>query len=112
MTLAKTFTKEYELLREYQSLYKIKYSRPIEINRYKEKWAASSLIEDYGYDTVLSTLEYYFRTEKDNHPLVWFYSNFDLLNQRRLDKERDDRIRAERREQTRKIVLEYKNGLS
>ena len=112
MTLAKTFTKEYELIREYQSLYSKKYSRPIEVNRYKEKWAASSLLEDYGYETVSSTLEYYFRTEKDGHPLTWFYSNFDLLNQRRLDKERDDIIRAERRARTRKIVEEYKNGLS
>jgi len=109
--LAKTFTKEYELIRQYQSLYNQRYSRPIEINRYKEKWAVSSLLEDFGYDDVEKTLDYYFKLDKDGHPLSWFFSNFTIIRQRRLDKEMDDIIRAERRARTQKIVEEYKNGL-
>jgi predicted hydrolase (HD superfamily) len=110
--LAKTFTKEYELIRHYQSLYVKRYNRPIEINRYKEKWAVSSLIEDFGYEEVEKTLEYYFKLDKDGHPLSWFFSNFSIIKQRRLDKEMDDIIRADRRAKTQKIVEEYRNGLS
>lgn len=110
--MAKSFTKEYELIKHYQSLYNQKYNRPIEVNRYKEKWAVSSLIEDFGYEDVLKTLDYYFRLDKDNHPLSWFYSNFVMINQRRLEKEMDDIIRAERRARTEKIVREYRDGLS
>lgn len=110
--MAKSFNKEYELLSRYQVLYIQRYNRPMEINKYKEKWAVSSLIDDFGYESVSKTLNYYFKLDKDNHPLSWFFSNFSMINQRRLDKEMDDTIRAERRAMTEKIVREYRNGLS
>lgn len=110
--MAKTFTNEYRIVAIYQDLYSQKYNRPIQINRYKEKWAIQSLLEDFGFDTVEATLTYYFKTMKDGHPLSWFYSNFELLNNNRLSQINDDMIRAERRARTQKIVEEYKNGLS
>ena len=110
--MAKSFTKAFELIATYQSLYQQKYNRPIQVNKYKEKWAASDLIEDFGFETVTNTLVYYFKTSKDNHPITWFYNNFDTLNDNRIAQEKDDILRAERRKQTQQIVMEYRNGVS
>jgi len=110
--LARTFTKEYGVIATYQSLYESKYNRPIQVNKYKEKWAVQSLIDDFGYESVVETLNFYFKVSKDGHPLSWFYSNFDMLNNARLNKEQDDRIRAERRKKTIEMVMERNNGVS
>lgn len=110
--MANNFNQEYRIIAMYQDMYQERYNRPIQINKYKEKWAVQSLIEDYKIETVIETLKFYFRTNKDNHPLSWFYSNFDTLNNNRIAQANDDILRAERRRLTEQIVMEYKNGVS
>ena len=110
--MANQFTKEYGIIDLYKTLYSEKYGREIDINKYKEKWAVQSLVQDFGYDTVVNTITYYFKLVKDGHPLSWFYSNFDTLNNARISKEQDDRIRADRRKKTMELIMEHNNGVS
>lgn len=98
------------LLGTYGKLYESKYGKKAVVNKYKEKWAAASLIEDFGEDDVVETLNYYFKTSKDNHPLNWFYNNFDSLFSANKDYKRDIELRQQRRLETAKIRQEFLNG--
>lgn len=98
------------LLNNYAKLYQLKYDKKPTLNKYKEKWGASSLIEDFGIDEVDRVLNYYFKLQKDKHPLVWFYSNFESLLNALNNTERDNKLRAERRIELAKIRKEFLNG--
>lgn len=100
----------YIVLSEYSTLYEKKYKVKPNLNKYKEKWAIASLIEDYGSDTVFKMLEYYFVLSKEGHPLVWFYNNFDQLVKANKENEQDAKNRAERRAETARLRQEYLNG--
>lgn len=99
-------------IQHYIKLYEDRYKvRPI-VNKHKEKWAMKSLIEDFGAEEIKKTLDYYFICSKDNHPLNWFYNNYESLNQSMNNLERDKKLREERRAETMKIRQEYINGIS
>lgn len=102
----------YSLLSEYAQLYWERYSQPPIINKYKEKWGMSSLVEDFGRDGVSKTLIYYFKTNREGHSLPWFYNNFSSIHLSRLASEKDDKIRAAARTKTRQLRAEYLNGIS
>jgi hypothetical protein len=108
---SKSFKLEFAVIGRYEAMYLEKYGGKVEINKYKEKWAVSSLIEDFGYDTVLQCLEYYFKTDKDGHPLSYFFFNFEQLKSIMSEKMRDDELRAERRRKTQELAREYLNGV-
>jgi hypothetical protein len=108
---SKTFKLEFAVISKYQSLYSQKYGHEITVNKYKEKWAVSSLIDDFGYDTVCQCLEYYFKTSKEGHPLSYFFFNFEQIKSMMGDQERDDQLRAERRRKTAELVKEYLDGV-
>ena len=108
---SKTFKLEYSLITRYQQLFEQKYGRQPVVNKYKEKWAANSLIEDFGYDTVIECLEYYFKTPKDGHPISYFFFNFDQLQDTLESNKRDDALREERRRKTQELVKELFNGI-
>lgn len=101
----------YSLLSKYSSLYKEKYNSAPIVNKHKEKWAMKSLIEDFGVLDVTKVLEYYFsHLDKDKHPLSWFYNNFDTILKRKMDAEKDEMFRMQRRIEMEKIRQEYLNG--
>jgi len=108
---SKSFKAEYALIEKYKKLYSEKYGSVPNINKYKEKWAASSLIEDYGQEHVFDCLEFYFRTAKIEHPISWLFFNFDQLSDSMLSQRRDEQLRAERQKRTRIIAKEYLNGI-
>lgn len=101
----------FALISDYICLYKNRYSVAPLVNKYKEKWAMISLIEDFGVEDVSETLEYYFKTTKDRHPLSYFYNNFSSIHSSRLSTEKDNRIRTEQRKMTQKLRAEYLNGI-
>ena len=103
-------TAAYALLSYYAKLYKDRYGVSPTINKYKEKWAASSILEDYGKETSHKVLEYYFKMQKEGHPLNWFYNNFDVLLDRINESEKDQQLRKERRAQTALLRQEWLNG--
>jgi predicted AAA+ superfamily ATPase len=100
----------YIFLNNYTKLYEKKYNIKPNINKYKEKWAAVSIIEDYQLDQIDKALEYYFTLQKEGHPLAWFYNNVDTIISTLKEKERDERLRLERRKETAKLRKEYLNG--
>lgn len=108
---SRSFKTEYAFLDMYKKLYAERYQNVPMINKYKEKWIVSSLIEDYGRDHIFECLEFYFKTGKPDHPLSWFFSNFDKLSNGMISQARDEQLRAERRQMTREIAKEYMNGV-
>lgn len=102
----------YTALQYYSKLFENRYNIRPAINKHKEKWGMKSLIEDFGVDSVKETLDYYFICSKDNHPLNWFYNNYDTLNQSMLAQKKDRELREQRRLETMKIRQEYINGIS
>ena len=101
----------YSLLSEYSRLYEFKYKQSPIVNKYKEKWGMSSLVDDFGREGVGKTLTYYFKINREGHSLSWFYNNFSTLHLSRLNAEKDDRIRAAARAKTRQLRAEYLDGL-
>lgn len=112
MAASKNDKLSYSLLSEYIGLYRDKYNKAPVINKYKEKWAMQSLIDDFGAEEVESSLSYYFKLPKENHPLTWFFNNFATIHIARLNAEKDAKIRAAARQKTYELRAEYLNGLS
>lgn len=108
----KNNTDAYALLSEYIGMHRDKYKVSPVVNKYKEKWAMQSLIDDFGVEDISKTLSYYFKLTKDGHPLSWFFNNFSSIHTSRLNSERDAKIRAAAREKTQQLRAEYLNGLS
>jgi hypothetical protein len=102
----------YTLLSSYISLYRDKYGNSPIINKYKEKWAMASLIEDFGITNIQNGLEYYFKLNKEGHSIGWFFNNFSTIHSSRLSAERDAMIRSEQRMKTMQIRAEFINGVS
>jgi len=94
------------LVTKYLDLYKNKYGRVITINRHREKWAMSDVIDSVGYDRAKELLEYYFNTTNPGHPLKWFLNNFDKLDEVMVTLQEDIARRAFLREQTKRMVEE------
>lgn len=94
----------HSLLTIYENLYKDKYKRTAHVNRYKEKWAMVDVIESVGYDRAKQLLQYYFKTAKVGHPLMFFYNNFDKMDVMLASREEDDIRRAEIMRATKKMV--------
>ena len=113
MCVATSKDKEsYSLLSSYIGLHRDKYGASPVINKYKEKWAMQSLIDDFGVEEVESSLSYYFKLPKENHPLTWFFNNFATIHIARLNAEKDAKIRAAARQKTYELRAEDLNGLS
>lgn len=94
----------------YAKLYKEKYGKQPTLNKYKEKWAASSILEDYGKEDSYSALEYYFKLTKEGHPLSWFFNNVDSLLDSLKSEKVDSELRKQRREETARLKKEWLNG--
>lgn len=112
MARSSTDKEAYSVISLYTQLYKNKYGSAPIINKYKEKWAILSLIEDFDDYGVRETLEYYFKLSKDRHPLSWFINNFTSLYTSRLNAERDAILRQEQRRRTQELRAEFINGVS
>ena len=111
MARSKTETAAYSLISDYVCLYKQRYGIPPIVNKYKEKWAMTSLVEDFGADEVLKTIQYYFHLNKQGHPLNWLYNNYSSVHSSRLEAERDAILREQQRRKTQELRAEYLNGI-
>lgn len=96
----------YALLSLYESLYLDKYSKKPRINKYKEKWAMSDVIDSIGYERARELLFYYFKVTKQGHPIQWFLYNFDRLDDMFVQSQEDELRRKKMREATKRMVEE------
>ncbi len=95
----------YTLVSLYIALYKNKYNNQPRVNRYREKWAFQDVIDTVGFDRSKELLEYYFKCNKQGHPLNWFLYNFDRLDDALVKSEKDTERRKVLRQNT-KILVE------
>lgn len=99
----------YGLVSLYCVLYKEKYNKPIVVNKYREKWAMNDVIDSIGYDRAKILLEYYFKLNRDGHPITWFFYNFEKLDIALQEKEQDKTRRELIRAKTKSMVEERDN---
>jgi len=96
----------YSLLSFYEHLYTEKYGKKPVVNRYREKWGMHDVIESVGFNRAKELLEYYFRTSKNGHPLMWFFNNFDVMDKMMDQRAEDDEHRKKLRGLTKQMVQE------
>lgn len=111
MARTKNETAAYALISDYVCLYKNRYGVPPLVNKYKEKWAMISLVEDFGAEEVGETISHYFNLNKEGHPLNWFYNNFSNIYSARIAAKKDEALREQQRKKTQELRAEYLNGL-
>ena len=93
------------LLSRYSKYHTQRYESKPSLNLNVEQWAADALVESYGLGGCYDILEYYFKVSQ-NPSWNFFAYNAEKILQAKLDKERDDKERAERREMARKWLSE------
>lgn len=94
----------YILLACYEKLYLEKYNKKARLNKFREKWAMQDVIDSVGFDRAKELLFYYFKTNKPNHPLSFFFYNFDRIDSIKAEIDRDKLNRVRLREETKKLV--------
>ena len=93
------------LLSRYSKLHIQRYEQKPSLNLNVEQWAADALIESYGIIGCYDLLNYYFSIA--NSPSWnYFAYNAEKILQIKLDKERDDAERAERRKMAKEWLSE------
>jgi hypothetical protein len=91
----------YILLGIYEKQYADKYGlRPKRLNRYRDKWAMVDVMETVGFDRTAQLIDYYFKVDRPGHPLIYFFNNFDRLDEALSLREADDIKRAKIRQET------------
>lgn len=96
----------YVLIGLYQSLYKERYGKTVSLNKFREKWAMQDVIDSVGFERAKELLIYYFSTSKVNHPISFFYYNFDKIDQVKKEIDRDKQNRSMLLEETKRMVEE------
>ena len=94
----------YVMISLYQSLYKEKYGRTPQINKFREKWAMQDVIDSVGFERAKELVIYYFKTSKSGHPLNFFFYNFDKIDYLKAEIEKDITKRRIWREETKRMV--------
>jgi hypothetical protein len=96
----------YVLIGLYETLYKEKYGKKPNINKFREKWAMKDVIDSVGLDRAKQILVYYFSLPKGGHPLQFFFYNFDRIDAAVSEVEKDKERRRLLLEETKKMVEE------
>jgi hypothetical protein len=99
----------YGLVSLYCVLYKETYSKTVVVNKYREKWAMQDVIDSVGYDRAKELLEYYFKTSRANHPISWFFYNFEKLDMA-LSQMQEDKTRRELIRSKTKLMVEERDN--
>lgn len=94
----------YVMLWKYEKLYEEKYGRKPRMNKYRDKMAMRDVIDSVGFERGMDLLEYYFKTSKAGHSLVFFLYNFDRMDQAQRELVRDKKNREILREATKRMV--------
>ena len=84
------------LLSRYSKHHTAKYEKKPSLNLNVEQWASDALIESYGIGQCYDILEYYFNVSL-SPSWSYFAYNAEKILQAKLDKDQDNKERAERR---------------
>ena len=93
------------LLSRYNKLYLQRYEQKSNINLNVEQWASDALVESYGLPECYNLLDYYFSIAQDPTWNFFAYNAEKILNGK-IDKQKDDEERLERRAKAREWLSE------
>lgn len=97
----------YQLIDLYAMLYKERYGRkPANLNKYRDRWGFSDMIESIGYDDSVEVLKHYFRLDRPSHTTGWLFNNFDTMYQEIKIIQEDRERRRKIRERTERLIKE------
>ena len=114
MATAAELTKQaYVVLTYFLKKYEDRYKRkPMNWNRYRDKWGFQSMVEDVGVDRAKEIIDYYFDTNKPGHTAAFLFNNYDRINNRMIESEEDKVRRAQLMVESAERVKQWreKNG--
>jgi hypothetical protein len=84
------------LLSRYSKHHTARYEQKPSLNLNVEQWASDALVESYGIGQCYDILEYYFSVSL-SPSWNYFAYNAEKILQAKLDKDQDNKERAERR---------------
>jgi hypothetical protein len=93
------------LLSRYSKFHTARYEQKPSLNLNVEQWASDALIESYGVAGCYDLLEYYFSVAQ-SPTWNYFAYNAEKIFQARLDRQNDDKERAERRRMAKEWLSE------
>jgi hypothetical protein len=93
------------LLSRYSKHYAARYKEKPSLNLNVEQWASDALIESYGLGGCYDLLEYYFFVSQSPN-WNYFAYNAEKILQAKLDRQKDNEERAERRRKAREWLSE------
>jgi len=93
------------LLSRYSKFHTTRYEQKPSLNLNVEQWASDALIESYGIGVCYDLLEYYF-TVSQSPSWNYFAYNAEKIFQARLDRQKDDKERIERRRMAKEWLSE------
>jgi hypothetical protein len=93
------------LLSRYTKFHTARYEQKPSLNLNVEQWASDALIESYGVAGCYDLLEYYFSVAQ-SPTWNYFAYNAEKIFQARLDRQNDDKERAERRRMAKEWLSE------
>lgn len=93
------------LLSRYSKFHTARYEQKPLLNLNVEQWASDALIESYGIGQCYDILEYYFSVSL-SPSWSYFAYNTEKILQAKLDKQQDDKERAERRRMAKEWLSE------
>ena len=93
------------LLSRYSKFHTARYEQKPSLNLNVEQWASDALVESYGLGGCYDLLEYYFSVAQ-SPSWNYFAYNAEKILQARLDKQNDDKERAERRRMAKEWLSE------
>jgi hypothetical protein len=93
------------LLSRYSKFHTARYEQKPSLNLNVEQWASDALIESYGIGGCYDLLEYYFSVSQ-SPSWNYFAYNAEKIFQARLDKQKDEKERAERRQMAKEWLSE------
>lgn len=107
--MAVTQQQVHALISHYLKLYGEKYeSAPRDFNRYRDKWGFQSMIEDFGAARARQIVDYYFSTARPTHPTNYLLFNYDKMNNAMLERDEDEKKRAQLRAESKRRVEEWR----
>jgi hypothetical protein len=93
------------LLSRYSKYHTARYEQKPSLNLNVEQWASDALIESYGVSGCYDILEYYFNVSTAPS-WNYFAYNAEKILQAKLDKDRDNKERVERRRMAKEWLSE------
>lgn len=96
----------YALIDLYVLLYTERYKKKPLVNKFRDRWGFTDMIDTVGYDRSVEILKFYFAIDRASHNLSALFNNFDKLDESLRIRDEDRAKRAILRKQTKQRMEE------